>query len=118
MQAHYAYLQGEYGESLGIAETALAREDDLIEAFGEHHGLLETTLKKDDPEDFKRIISITYNFSGGWRKVHNPNTGHDVADNLTTTEFAVAMLAARGWTYQEISTHMEITVNTVKAHMK
>ncbi|MCD7957112.1 MAG: helix-turn-helix transcriptional regulator [Lachnospiraceae bacterium] len=163
VQAHYAYLQGEYGKSLGIVETALAfqpqlypipsiylrlvaamdymalknsekakeqlllawelaRPDGLIEAFGEHHGLLggllEATLKKDYPEDFRRMISITYSFSGGWRKVHNPDTGHDVADNLTTTEFAIAMLAARGWTYQEISTHMGSTVNTVKAHMK
>ncbi|MCD7762054.1 MAG: helix-turn-helix transcriptional regulator [Lachnospiraceae bacterium] len=163
VQAHYAYLQEEYGKSLGIVETALAfqpqvypiptiylrlvatmdymalknsekakeqlllawelaRPDGLIEAFGEHHGLLggvlEATLKKDYPEDFKQIINITYSFSGGWRKVHNPDTGHDVADNLTTTEFAIAMLAARGWTYQEISSHMGCTVNTVKAHMK
>ncbi|MCD7735871.1 MAG: helix-turn-helix transcriptional regulator [Lachnospiraceae bacterium] len=163
VQAHYAYLQGEYGKSLGIVETALAfqpqvypvptiylrlvavmdymalrnsekakeqlllawklaRPDGLIEAFGEHHGLLggvlEATLKKDYPEEFKQIINITYRFSDGWRKVHNPDTGHDVADNLTTTEFAIAMLAARGWTYQEIGTHMGSTVNTVKAHMK
>jgi len=100
----------------------LARPDGLIEAFGEHHGLLggllEATLKKDWPEDFKRIIGITYTFSSGWRKVHNPDTGHDVADNLTTTEFAIAMLAAREWTYQEISSHMGISLNTVKSHMK
>ncbi|MCD8217388.1 MAG: helix-turn-helix transcriptional regulator [Clostridiales bacterium] len=163
VQAHYAYLQEEYGRSLGIVETTLAfqpqvypisaiylrlvavmdymalkdsekakeqmllawelaRPDGLIEAFGEHHGLLggvlEVTLKKDYPDDFRRIINITYSFSGGWRKIHNPDTGHDVADNLTTTEFAIAMLAARGWTYQEIATHMGSTVNTVKAHMK
>ncbi|MCC8061092.1 MAG: helix-turn-helix transcriptional regulator [Clostridiales bacterium] len=159
VQAHYAYLQGDYGRSIGIVETSLsfmpklypipaiylrlvavmdymslkntgkakeqmllawelARPDGLIEAFGEHHGLLggvlEATLKKDWPKEFKRIISITYSFSAGWRKVHNPDTGHDVADNLTTTEFAVAMLAARGWTNQEISSHMEIKPNTVK----
>ncbi len=163
VQAHYAYLQGEYGRSLGIVETALsfqhqvypipniylhlvavmdymslkqaekakeqmllawdlARPDGLIEAFGEHHGLLggilEATLKKDWPEDFRRIISITYDFSAGWRKVHNPSTGHDVADNLTTTEFAIAMLAARNWTYQEIGDHMGISLNTVKVHIK
>ena len=69
--------------------------------------MLEAVIKKDWPEDFKRIIAITYRFSAGWRKVHNPTTGHDVADNLTTTEFAAAMLAARGWTNQEIGEHME-----------
>ena len=44
-------------------------------------------------------------------------TGHDVADDLTTTEFAIAMLAARGWTTQEIAKHLNISVNTVKSHI-
>lgn len=77
----------------------IARPDDLIEGFGEHHGLLgamlEAVIKPKWPKDFKRIIDITYRFSSGWRRVHNPITGHDVADDLTTTEFAIAMLAAR-----------------------
>lgn len=102
-----------------LAAWETARPDDLIEGFGEHHGLLggmlEAVLKKEWPEDFKRIINITYRFSAGWRKIHNPDTGHDVADNLTTTEFAIAMLAARGWTNQEIGEHMNITPNTVKS---
>ncbi len=159
---HYTYLQGDYGKSIGIVETAfamqaeefpipaiylhmvavkdymslkqperaqahllaswkLAQPDDLIEAFGEHHGLLggmlEAVLKKDWPEDFKRIIAITYRFSEGWRRIHNPVTGEQVADNLTTTEFATAMLAVRGWTNQEIATHLGISVNTVKQHI-
>lgn len=104
-----------------LAAWDLARPDDLIEGFGEHHGLLggmlEAVIKKDWPEDFKRIIAITYRFSAGWRRIHNPVTGHDVADNLTTTEFAVAMLAARGWTNQEIGAHMNISPNTVKHHI-
>ena len=160
--AHYLYLQGEYGQSLGIVNGALsmgaerypipaiylhlvavmncmslkqterarahllsawelARPDDLIEGFGEHHGLLggmlESVIKSGWPEDFKRIIDITYRFSAGWRKVHNPETGHDVADDLTTTEFAICMLAARGWTNEEIGNHMNISVNTVKRHL-
>lgn len=162
VQAHHTYLQGDYGKSIGIVETAfamqpevfpipsiymhlvavmdymslkqpkeaqehllaawaLAQPDDLIEGFGEHHGLLggmlEATLKKDWPEDFRRIIAITYRFSAGWRKVHNPVTGDDVADNLTTTEFATAMLAARGWTNQEIADHLGISLNTVKQYI-
>ena len=104
-----------------MAAWDLARPDDLIEGFGEHHGLLggmlEAALKKDWPEDFKRIISITYRFSAGWRKVHNPATGEQVADNLTTTEFATAMLAARGWTNQEIAAHLGISLNTVKQYI-
>ena len=162
VQAHYTYLQGDYGKSIGIVEAAfamqpqvfpipsiymhlvavmdymslkqpeqaqqhllaaweLAQPDDLIEGFGEHHGLLggmlEAVLKKDWPEDFRRIIAITYRFSAGWRRVHNPETGDDVADNLTTTEFATAMLAARGWTNQEIADHMGLSPNTVKQYI-
>ena len=99
----------------------IARPDDLIEGFGEHHGLLggmlEATIKPNWPDDFKRIIDITYRFSSGWRRVHNPITGHDVADDLTTTEFAMAMLAARNWTNQEIAEYLNISVNTVKSHL-
>ena len=162
VEAHYLYLKGEYGRSVGVVEATLAmgahtypisaiylhlvgvmsymslkqtdrardhllaawelaRPDDLIEGFGEHHGLLgamlEATIKPEWPEDFKRIIDITYRFSSGWRSVHNPVTGHDVADDLTTTEFAIAMLATRGWTTQEIGEHLSISANTVKAHI-
>lgn len=104
-----------------LAAWEIARPDDLIEAFGEHHGLLggmlESAIKKDWPDDFKRIIDITYRFSAGWRRVHNPATEETVADNLTTSEFAVSMLAARGWANQEIGSHLDISTNTVKSYL-
>lgn len=106
VQAHYLYLQKKYEHSIGIIEAALTMG-----------GMLEAVVKQRWPEDFKRIIAITYGFSSGWRKIHNPETGHDVADDLTTTEFATAMLAARGWTNPEIGEHMNISVNTVKHHI-
>lgn len=40
-----------------------------------------------------------------------------MADDLTTTEFAVSMLAARGWTNQEIAAHLRISPNTVKRYL-
>ncbi len=105
-----------------LSAWQIAEPDDMIEAFGEHHGLLggllESTMKKEYPDAFKRIIKITYSFSSGWRKVHNPNTGHYVADDLTTTEFSVAMLAARGWSNKEIADHLDVSVHTVDAQLK
>ena len=96
---------------------ALARPDDLIEPFGEHHGLLqgliERFFQKDDPEMFDRIIAITYAFSAGWRRIHNPAARHDVADNLTTTEFTIAMLYNRGWTAKEIAAYMNLSPRTI-----
>lgn len=113
--------QPDRAEAHLLTAWEIARPDDLIEGFGEHHGLLgamlEAVIKPNWPKDFKRIIDITYRFSSGWRRVHNPITGHDVADDLTTTEFAMAMLAARGWTNQEIAEHLHISVNTVKSHI-
>lgn len=102
-----------------LAAWGIAHPDDLIEPFAEHHGLLggmlEAAIKANWPDDFRRIIDITYRFSAGWRRVHNPATGDDVADNLTTTEFTAAMLAARGWTNAEIAEHMGVSPNTVKS---
>lgn len=99
----------------------ISSPDNLIEGIGEHHGLLqgliEACMKKDYPEDYARIIDITYKFSAGWRRIHNPDTNEDVADNLTTTEFTIAMLANRGWTNKEISEYLEITPRTVKQHL-
>ena len=64
----------------------IARPDGLIELIGEHHGLLqgliEACLKSQYPDDFARIIEITYRFSYGWRRIHNPDSGEDVADDL------------------------------------
>lgn len=102
-----------------LAAWELARPDGLIEPFGEHHGLLggmlEAAIKPAWPDDFRRIIDITYRFSAGWRRVHNPATGDDVAGNLTTTEFAACMLAARDWTNAQIAEHLGVSVNTVKS---
>lgn len=121
VMGYMSLKQKDHAQKHLLAAWELARPDDLIEGFGEHHGLLggmlEAVIKPQWPEDFKRIIAITYRFSAGWRKVHNPETGHDVADDLTTTEFAAAMLAARGWTNQEIAQHMNISANTVKHYI-
>lgn len=113
--------QTDHAQAHLLTAWEIARPDDLIEAFGEHHGLLgamlEAAIKPNWPEDFKRIIDITYRFSSGWRRVHNPITGHDVADDLTTTEFAIAMLAARDWNNPDIAEHLHISVATVKRHL-
>lgn len=104
-----------------LAAWNIAQPDDLIEGFGEHHGLLggmlEAVIKPRWPDDFKRIIDITYRFSAGWRQVHNPITGEDVADNLSTTEFSICMLATHGWTNQEIADHLSLSLHTVKSHL-
>ena len=113
--------QPELARTYFMAAWQLAQPDGLIEGIGEHHGLLqgliETCMKNDYPEDYKKIIQITYQFSYGWRRIHNPAAKEDIADNLTTTEFTIAMLANRGWTNTEIADYMSMTVRTVKQHL-
>ena len=79
--------------------------------------MLEAAFKENWPEDLRQILDVTYRFSWGWWHIYNPDTGHDVADSLATTEFAVAMLTAQGWTGREIAAHMDISPNTVKRHL-
>lgn len=135
VQAHNLYLQKQYERSLGIVEATLAMGAKQYPISAIYLHMIATidnmSLKRTQqakqhllrawdlarPDDFKRIIAITYRFSSGWRKVHNPATGHDVADNLTTTEFAIAMLAARGWKNQEIAQQLNISSNTVKSYI-
>ena len=54
----------------------MAKPDSLIEGIGEHHGLLqgliETCIRNDYPEDYQKIIQITYQFSYGWRRCKVP----------------------------------------------
>ena len=49
--------------------------------------------------------------------MQNPDTGHDVAENLTTTEFSTAMFTAQDWTNGAIAAHMNLSHNTGKRHL-
>ncbi len=104
-----------------LAAWEIAKADDLIEPFGEHHGLvggmIEAVIKKESAEQFKKVIAITYKFSAGWRKIHNPHTGNNVADGLSTTEFAVSMLVSKNYSNKEIGAILNISENTVKSHV-
>ena len=93
----------------------------LFQPCVEHHGLLqgmvEVYFSKSAPDALSRIMELTEKYSAGWRKVHNYETKRDVADNLTTTEFTVAMLYNRGWKIQEIADHLAISARTVNRHI-
>ena len=96
----------------------MAKPDGLLEAFIEHHGLLqgvmEACLKKTEPEAYKSLTKGIINFSRGWMKLHNKESERNITDALTPQEFAIAMLACRDWTNQEIADCLGISVNTVK----
>ncbi len=111
----------EIAKEHAIEAWKTAQPDGFIHPISELHGLmggtLEGTVKRLFPDDFKSIISLTNKYSSGWRKIHNRITGSNIADDLTMTEYAAAMLAARGWTNQEIADHMGISEYTARRYV-
>ncbi len=99
----------------------IAQPDGFIHPISELHGLmggtLEATVKRLSPNDFKRIISLTNKYATGWRRLHSRITGNAVPDNVTATEYAAAMLAARDWTSREIADHMGISEYTARRYV-
>lgn len=99
----------------------IAAKDELLEPFIEHHGLLqgllESCVRKENPEIYKKMSEAVIAFSRGWMAVHNPSSGRTVTDALTTMEFSIAMLACRDWSNQEIADHLGMSVNTVKHYI-
>ena len=97
------------GVELYYQKTGQGSPEVLLHGHGESHRIFDVLIRQlATRQTVYAPVSYTH---------LNPVTGEQVADNLTTTEFATAMLAVRGWTNQEIATHLGISVNTVKQHI-
>ena len=99
----------------------MAKADGFLEPFIEHHGLfqgvLESCIRKSEPQLYKDLMNGVIAFSRGWMKIHNPVTQKKVTALLSPMEFSVAMLACRDWTNQEIADHLGLSANTVKHYV-
>ena len=99
----------------------LAEPENYIQPFVEHHGMLQGQIEKyirdEQPEVYERIAEKVLAFSRGWMKIHNPDSANKVTDRLSPYEFALAMMAAKGKSNQEIADYLHLSTNTVKSHL-
>lgn len=100
---------------------SLAEPENYIQPFAEHHGLLQGQVEKffrnRSQETYKKITDRVLEFSRGWMKIHNVDSETKVTDQLTPYEFALAMMAAKGKSNQEIADYLNISINTVKFYL-
>lgn len=99
----------------------IAKKDGFFEPFIEHHGLLqgllESCIRSEDGNLYKKLLDRIIAFSRGWMAIHNPRSENAVTDELSSLEFSIAMLASRGWSNQEIAEHLKISHNTVRNYL-
>ena len=101
---------------------SLAEPDGILAPFAEFRyllaGLLEKCMRREEPETYKKILDLSTVYFRNWINIHNILTGDTVSSKLSPTEFNVAMLAARGVTNTDIAECMNISVNSVRTHLR
>lgn len=101
---------------------SLASPDGIIAPFAEFRymlaGLLEKCMRTDEPEMYKKILDMSTVYLKNWISIHNLLTGDTVSSKLSPTEFNVAMLASRGVSNTDIAECMNISVNSVRTHLR
>lgn len=81
-------------------------------------GMLERCLKKTYPAEYKIIAELASDYHKNWVFIHNELTGECITDKLTVTEMNIAMLASKGLSNTEIGDFFNISVNSVRAHLR
>lgn len=101
---------------------SLAAPDGILAPFAEFRyllaGLPEKCMRREEPEIYKQILDLSTVYFKNWINIHNILTGDTVSAKLSPTEFNVAMLAARGVTNNDIAEFMNISVNSVRTHLR
>jgi len=106
-------------EALDCVEKAwaYAEPDGMYIPFVEHYnllqGLVEKHFKKAHSKAYNKIITAAKQYNHSWYEVYNKQNEASIAQNLTHTEFTIAMLYSRNWRAKEIAAHMELSERTI-----
>lgn len=113
--------QFEQADRFFLNALEIAKPEGYIQPFIGHHGplqgLVEKHIREKEPELYKLIAENVVRFRHGWTEVHNPQSSNKVTNLLTPYEFALAMMAAKGKTNQEIADYFYISISTVKSYL-
>lgn len=100
----------------------LAAPDGIYMPFVEHYnlmqGVIENYFKQQHPKDYERILALVKSFNLSWFELHNNISDIKVAQNLTPTEFTVAMLYSRNWRAKQIAAHIGLSERTVMNYIQ
>ena len=100
----------------------LAIPYEMYMPFVEHYsilqGLLENNFKHTDNDNYNKIIELARTYNTTWYQVYNKKNDGKVSNELTPTEFTIAMLYSRNWRAKEIAAHMHIAERTVTNYIQ
>ena len=96
----------------------LAEPDGLWGIFAEHRRqldfVIDERLQEKCPEAIKTVKELSVRLMEGWTKLHNSILNNTLTNQLSSREYEVAKLAAFGFTNQQISDRLNISVASVK----
>lgn len=120
--AHMNQMQVDKAKECIESAWMIAGPNGFIVPFVEHynllHGLIEVYFKQKDPKVFQKIQSLAKDYNVGWFAVRNRMTDNLIADNLTLTEFTIAMLYSRNWKAKDISEYLDLSERTIKNYIQ
>lgn len=90
----------------------------FVEHYSILQGLLENNFKKSDALHYDKVIELARVYNTSWYQVYNKKTDSKISNELTPTEFTIAMLYSRNWRAKEIAAHMHISERTVTNYIQ
>jgi len=80
--------------------------------------LTDELIEKEYPEHLPGFIRIKERFAKGWLKLYRDLKPEQLPESLTAREREVALLASQGLRNSEIAKKLNISENTIRAHLR
>jgi LuxR family maltose regulon positive regulatory protein len=81
-------------------------------------GLADELIEEEYPIHFDKFIELKERYGDGWNILHDAISPVEFPSDLTSREYEVACLAAKGLRNSEIAQRLAITESTVRAHLR